>query len=312
MNAIPFKQTLLGIIIGGICAITPAHTYGDLIIPKRLSDDYAVYVYGFGNDRVHLFGSDGQYCYKNFKNHHDFVSVGGQWVQHGNRIDITYDTPKRTFFGLWHNWGYDIAFHIDLETLIEKGFGDKPFLLGFGQDVPTKLARFDKKIHATFQPISKGTKTVFIGEAEKQQDGYVLTAFSLENYEKIQAKKAGHGYFLSLASTPNGLTDDQIAKLPKSFKIYHLGADEVLFIDDAPAWGFVSNDTNTDVIMIGNLLNECQGESPLRSLKSYFETLSQTPQEKAILPLLVPNSRIITYQGAIDNGAWLKQASQDE
>lgn len=305
MNIKALKKTLFAsLCVSGICVVTPAYAYwGDFFVPKYSTDEYAVYVYNIANTHAHLFGSDGYYCRIQSLDSKQ-KSVGGRWVRQDNNIHITYHTPKRQFFGLWNYWDGYPEFSIDVKMLADAhGFDGQPFLLGIGGDTPNSLAVFDPSIHSLNQPIPQGTKYVFVGEPTKGTEGYLLTAFSLENFDKIKAHNKDSKHYLSLASTPNTFSDDEIAKHPKTFQVY----DETLFIDETPATGFISDDTNTDVIMISNVLDECQGGNPLRSLTDFYQEVSETPKQKAIIPFLVPNSHTLVYQGEIDDGSWLKK-----
>lgn len=291
-----------------LCGAT-AHAYqSEPVIPKYDTQDYAVYVYYVGDtddgqQATHLFGSDGQYCHVQMTGG-KYSTVGGSWEQRDNGIHVSYHAPKRTFFGLWNDWRSHPSPVIDVQKLVNaQGFDGKPFLMGFGNDTPNKLAVFNPKIHTVHQPIPTGATHVFVGEPTKTDKGYVLTAFSLENMAKINTGKQENVYVLSLASTPNTLSDDDIRQLPNNFET----RNGTLILGELPTFAFISNDTNTDVISISNTLNECQGANPLNSLKRYYQDFSETPQEKAMLPFLKPNSQTIHYQGHIDNGAWLKR-----
>lgn len=300
-------KSLLLALVSGISMIS-AHAYqSEPVVPQYNTKDYAVYVYYVGDEdnhkKTYLFGSDGQYCYLQMVNH-KYQTVGGHWKQQDNNIEITYHAPKRTFFGLWNDWRSHESPVIDVQNLANgQGFDGEPFLLGFGNDTPNKLAVFNPKIHVVHQVIPKDVNYVFVGENNKTKDGYTLTAFSLENMSKINTGNKENAYVLSLATTFNTLSDKEIAKLPKTLAIQ----DNILKLDEKPVLSFISNDTNTDVISMSNSLKECQGSNPLSGLKQYYENFSKTPQEKAILPFLEPNSQIIHYQGNIDNGAWLRR-----
>ncbi len=307
-----FYKTLLAVLVGA-CTVSAHALFDEPIAPKYSETDYAIYVYGVSSadkfSKLHLFGSDGQYCYQHITG--DKVkSVGGQWVRQGNQINITYHAPKRTFFGLWHGWGdykADTAL-VDVEKLAHKegttqGFDGQPFLLGFGRDTPTHLAVFDPNHHDTKQPVPQGVSHVFVGEFVQGKNSHALTAFSLKNFDNIKVLQGDNHYALSLATTPNTLSDDEIVKRPTTFDIKH----NLLVLDETPNQVFVSNDTNTEIFIASNILEECQDKNPLRSLQHFYEDVNETPQEKAIVPFLVPDSHTITYQGVIDNGAWLKR-----
>lgn len=307
-----FYKTLLAAFVGAY-AVSAHALFDEPIAPQYSQTDYAIYVYGMSSadklSKFHLFGSDGQYCYQHTTDGR-VKSVGGQWVRQGNQINITYHAPKRTFFGLWHSWGdyeADTAL-VDVKKLtshegVTQGFDGQPFLLGFGHDTPTHLAVFDPNHHDAKQPVPKGASHVFVGEFVQGKNSHALTAFSLKNFDHIKALQGDDHYALSLATTPNTLSDDEIAERPTTFDIKH----NILMLDDKPDIFFISNDTNTDVIRTSNYLHECQGGNPLRSLQRFYEDFNETPQEKAIVPFLVPDSHTITYQGTIDDGAWLKR-----
>lgn len=291
-----------------LCGAT-AHAYqSEPVIPKYDTQDYAVYVYYVGDtddgqQATHLFGSDGQYCHVQMTGG-KYSTVGGSWEQRDNGIHVSYHAPKRTFFALWNDWHSYSSPVIDIQKLVNaQGFDGEPFLMGFGNGTPQTLAVFDAKIHTVHQPIPTGATHVFVGENNKTKDGYALTAFSLENMAKINTDKQENAYVLSLASTPNTLSDDDIRQLPNNFEIRN-GA---LILGELPTFVFISNDTNTDVISISHTLNECQGTNPLNSLKRYYQDFSKTPQEKAILPFLEPHHQLIYHQGDVDEGAWLKR-----
>lgn len=290
-----------------LCGATAHAHQSEPVIPKHSTQDYAVYVYYVSDtddhQATHLFGSDGQYCYLQMTDG-KYNTVGGSWEQRDSSIHVNYHAPKRTFFGLRNDWYSHPSPVIDIQKLANgHGFDGEPFLMGFGNGMPQTLAVFDPKIHTVHQPIPTGATHVFVGENNRTKDGYALTAFSLENMAKINTDKQENVYVFSLASTPNTLSDDDIRQLPNNFET----RNGTLILGELPTFAFISNDTNTDVISISNTLNECQGANPLNSLKRYYQDFSKTPQEKAILPFLEPNSQIIHYQGHIDNGAWLKR-----
>lgn len=305
LKSVTLKKAAFILMVAAIALSAHAYRFNEHIIPEYKPDDHAIYVYGIDEkNKHHLFSSDGQYCYISSADN-AIKSVAGQWVRRGDNIHINYQIPQRTFFALWHNWDHNEVPLIDMEDLIiPHAFNHQPFLLGFGDDTPTQLAIFDPKIHNTKQPIITEAKNVFVGENIKYKDGYALTAFSLENLDKIKQHQGGEGYALSLATTANTLSADEIAKRPTVFAIHHDGR---LLLDDVPTYSYVSDDTNSDIIMMSNALAQCQGENPLSSLYQFYKDIADIPQKEAIIPLMIPQSHTIKYQGNIEqNATWLQ------